>query len=102
LCRTAFPWVTVENTGPSIPASALPRLFEPFQQIADQGTHAAGGLGLGLAVAKAIADAHDALVTAHARQGGGLRVEVAFPSANCAVWSRTQVLRAHQRGDSRA
>lgn len=79
-------WVTVENTGPSIPASALPRLFEPFQQIADQETHGAGGLGLGLAVAKAIADAHGALVTAHAREGGGLRVEVAFPSANCAVW----------------
>jgi signal transduction histidine kinase len=71
---------TVENTGPPIPVRELTRLFEPFHQVAEQGTHdGAGGLGLGLAVAKSVADAHDAGVTAHARLGGGLRVEVAFP-----------------------
>jgi signal transduction histidine kinase len=80
-------WFAVENTGPAIPARELTRLFEPFHQVADQETRdATGGLGLGLAVAKAVADAHDALVTAHARLGGGLRVEVAFPPADgCAA-----------------
>jgi signal transduction histidine kinase len=73
--------LTVENTGPPIPAGLLTRLFEPFQQITDHGPHAGGGLGLGLAVAKAVAEAHDAPITAHARPGGGLRVEVAFPPA---------------------
>ena len=75
-------WLTVENTGPPIPVGWLMRLFEPFQQITDHGPHPAGGLGLGLAVTKAVADAHDAHITAHARPGGGLRVEVAFPPAN--------------------
>jgi signal transduction histidine kinase len=73
---------TVENTGPPIPARELTRPFEPFQQLAAWNTRAAGGLGLGLAVVTAVVDAHDALVTARARPGGGLRVEVAFAAAN--------------------
>jgi hypothetical protein len=39
------------------------------------------GAGVGLAVVQAIADAHDAVVAAHARPGGGLRIEVGFPAA---------------------
>jgi signal transduction histidine kinase len=72
----------VANTGPLIPAGEVTRLFEPFQQLTGRNAPPAGGLGLGLAVAKAVADAHDALVTAHARRARGLRVMVAFPAAN--------------------
>lgn len=72
---------TIENSGRRIPAGALARLFEPFERLASSDAHAAGGLGLGLAVVKAVADAHGASVGARARPGGGLRVEVAFPSA---------------------
>ena len=38
------------------------------------------GVGLGLAIVQAIADAHDATVTAQARPGGGLGIDVAFPA----------------------
>jgi signal transduction histidine kinase len=69
--------ITVENTGAPIPADEIPRLFESFEQIDVSGARA--GLGLGLAVVKAIADAHGARVSAHVRSGGGLRVEAAFP-----------------------
>ena len=44
----------------------------------DQRTHAAGH-GLGLAIVQAIADAHMAILTAHARPGGGLDIQVRFP-----------------------
>jgi signal transduction histidine kinase len=71
--------VTIENTGTPISADELARLFQPFEQIHPPGPHA--GLGLGLAVVKAIADAHGAQISAHARPGGGLRLEVAFPLA---------------------
>jgi signal transduction histidine kinase len=67
----------IENPGRRIPASELGRLFEPFRQLPSQGGRDTG-LGLGLAVVTAVADAHAALVTASARVGGGLRVEVAF------------------------
>jgi signal transduction histidine kinase len=42
--------VTVENTGPSVPACALTQLFEPFRQMGGEGRRVAGGLGPGLAV----------------------------------------------------
>jgi signal transduction histidine kinase len=72
--------VTFENTGIPVPAGELARLFEPFEQIHPATTHA--GLGLGLAVVKAVADAHGAGISAHVRPGGGLRVEIVFPGVN--------------------
>lgn len=51
--------VEVRDTGPGVPADALERVFEPF---ARAGTSAAarsdGGAGLGLAIARAIVEAH--------------------------------------------
>lgn len=70
----------IENPGRRIAADEPARLFEPFQQ-GSADTCQAGGLGLGLSVVKAVADAHRAHVTARARPHGGLRVEVAFSLA---------------------
>jgi signal transduction histidine kinase len=39
-----------------------------------------GRVGLGLAIVQAIANAHDATVTAQARTGGGLGIAIAFPA----------------------
>jgi signal transduction histidine kinase len=66
----------ISNTGALIPARELPRLFQPFQRHGSP----AGGVGLGLAIVQAIAEAHDARITAHARPHGGLAIQVAFPS----------------------
>jgi signal transduction histidine kinase len=65
--------LSVANTGPVVPPGELPRLFQPFQRLAH-----GDGLGLGLAIVQAVADAHDATVSARARRGGGLGVDVAF------------------------
>jgi signal transduction histidine kinase len=73
--------IRVSNTGPVIPADQVDRLFRPFQQLGDQRTHAAGH-GLGLAIVQAIADAHKAILTAHARPEGGLDIQVRFPPRN--------------------
>ncbi len=75
-------FVAVENTGPRISTDELARLFEPFHQGPAQNASSAPGLGLGLAVVKAVADAHGAVVSARARRAGGLRVDVAFPTAD--------------------
>jgi signal transduction histidine kinase len=68
--------LSVANTGPPIPPAELPRLFQPFQRL---GSHA-DGMGLGLTIVQAVADAHGATVTARARRGGGLGIDVAFPA----------------------
>jgi signal transduction histidine kinase len=75
--------LTVANTGPLIPAGELQRLFQPFQRLALHPADTADGVGvgLGLSIVQAIADAHDATVIARARTGGGLGIDVAFPSA---------------------
>ena len=68
--------LAVANTGRRIPPAKLPRLFQPFERL---GSRADGG-GLGLAIVQAIADGHEAVVTARARTGGGLGIDVAFPA----------------------
>ena len=73
--------VTVANSGPTISAGELERIFQPFQRLEAARSVDANGLGLGLSIVKAIADAHHATITTRARPEGGLRVEVAFPTA---------------------
>lgn len=68
--------LSVANTGPLIPVGELRRLFEPFERLSS----GADGVGLGLAIVQEVANAHHATVTARARVGGGLGVDVAFPS----------------------
>jgi signal transduction histidine kinase len=72
--------LTVANTGPKIPASELERIFQPFQRLDPARTSNGNGLGLGLSIVKAIADAHNAGITTDAPADGGLRIEVSFPS----------------------
>jgi signal transduction histidine kinase len=70
--------VVVTNTGPTIAAHQIDRLFEPFQRL--DGTRAAddGHHGLGLSIVRAIAVAHNAELTATPHAGGGLLVTVRF------------------------
>ena len=70
--------LSVANTGPPIPSGELQSLFRPFQRLAVRRTDSAEGAGLGLAIVQAIADAHDAYMTARARSGGGLEIHVSF------------------------
>ena len=72
--------LTIANTGPTIPASELDRIFQPFQRL-DGSRINSHGLGLGLSIVRAIADAHDATITAHAPADGGLHVQISFPAA---------------------
>ena len=71
--------LAVANTGPSVPATTIDRLFQPFQQLTADRTGRSEGLGLGLSIVQAIADAHDATITARPRPEGGLFIEVSFP-----------------------
>jgi signal transduction histidine kinase len=71
--------ITVRNTGPVIPPGDVDRLFVPFQRLHGQRTQHHGGHGLGLAIVRAIATAHGAVVTARAPVSGGLEVRVTFP-----------------------
>jgi signal transduction histidine kinase len=72
--------LSVTNTGAVIPPSEVGRLFQPFQRLSARRGQPAGH-GLGLSIVRAIATAHGATITARARPGGGLTVDVTFPPA---------------------
>jgi signal transduction histidine kinase len=74
--------VSVSNTGTLIPADEVDRLFQPFQRLGTERIRHANGHGLGLAIVRAIADAHGATITANARPEGGLDIAVSFPPAD--------------------
>jgi signal transduction histidine kinase len=71
--------ITVSNTGTLIPPGEVEDLFQPFRQLGTQRIRHGEGHGLGLAIVRAIADAHGAALTARARPGGGLEIAVIFP-----------------------
>jgi signal transduction histidine kinase len=69
----------VSNTGSEVAEHHVAQMFEPFERL-DGGRIGADGLGLGLSIVQAVAEAHDATVTATPREGGGLTVEIALPA----------------------
>jgi signal transduction histidine kinase len=79
--RDGRAFLTVANAGTTIPAGELERIFQPFQRLDAARTADARGLGLGLSIVKAIADAHNATITARPQPEGGLYIEVGFPAA---------------------
>jgi signal transduction histidine kinase len=72
--------ITVANSGHVVPADQIEGLFQPFQQAGGQRLRHTDGHGLGLAIVRAIAQAHGAQITASARSQGGLDIAVSFPS----------------------
>ena len=71
--------VEVSDTGVGIAPHALPRIFEPFEQGDASTTRAFGGLGLGLAISRALVEGHDGRLTAAsegAGRGATFRVEL--------------------------
>jgi signal transduction histidine kinase len=69
---------TVDDDGPGIPADALPHVFERFYRV-DLARSRQPGAGLGLAIARWIADLHGGEVTLRARAVGGTRALVTLP-----------------------
>jgi len=80
--------LSVSNTGPAVPAAAVDRLLRPFQRLGADRTGHAEGLGLGLSIVQAIAQAHGAALVVRPQPGGGLRVEVSFPHQTPVVRER--------------
>jgi len=73
--------VEVDDEGPGLPEHELESAFEPFHRLEASRSRNTGGIGLGLAVVRAIARAHGGDVSLANRDCGGLRARVCLPLA---------------------
>ena len=71
--------LTVADTGIGIPAADLPHVFERFYRADSARSPQTEGVGLGLTLAKWIADRHGATIAAASAEGLGSALTVVFP-----------------------
>jgi signal transduction histidine kinase len=78
--------VSVQDTGPGVPPAERERIFERFTQLDSGATRQAGGVGLGLYIARQLANAQggELLATDPADAGQGARFELRLPMAELA------------------
>jgi PAS domain S-box-containing protein len=69
--------IEVSDRGPGIPPEELPHIFERFYRGEDSSEER--GAGLGLAIAKSIAEAHGGSLEIESHPGGGTRVSLRLP-----------------------
>ena len=71
--------VSVQDSGPGIPAESLTAIFEKFHQGNDKGAHTRPGTGLGLAIAKNIINSHGGEIWAESQLGQGSKFCFVLP-----------------------
>ncbi|MGH7024136.1 MAG: ATP-binding protein, partial [Caulobacteraceae bacterium] len=81
--------VEIEDNGPGIAEDQIERAFEPFHRLETSRNRDTGGIGLGLAVVRAIARGHGGDVFLASRAEGGLRAQVRLPLALSGARSTT-------------
>ncbi len=71
--------LTVDDSGPGIPAGSRHRVFERFERLDARG---GDGVGLGMSIVQSVVVAHQAIIRLLESPLGGLRVQVRFPAAD--------------------
>ena len=72
--------VQVDDNGRGIPAKDIDHLFERFYRVDNSGNREVGGSGIGLAIAKEIADMHDGVISVTSTFGQGATFILSLPT----------------------
>lgn len=73
--------IRIRDAGPGIPADQQAKVFEPFYRIETSRSRESGGTGLGLTIARNIAEQHSASLMLANHVDGGLEVTLSVPGA---------------------
>ena len=71
--------IVVEDEGPGIPQEELGRVVQPFYRLENSRSPETGGVGLGLAITRSVAEAHGGSLVLSNRPEGGLHASIALP-----------------------
>ena len=71
--------LVVEDNGPGIPEDRIAAMLEPFTRGEASRNRETGGAGLGLTLARAVAEQHGGTLVLANRPEGGLRAEIRLP-----------------------
>ena len=72
--------IRIADNGPGLPEDQVARVFEPFVRLETSRSRDTGGVGLGLAIARTIVQAHGGEITLTNRPEGGLVATVQIPA----------------------
>lgn len=77
--------ITFSDTGKGMSSAEAKIAAAPFVQAKGEIKSEAGGLGLGLAIAKALVDLHGGRLSITAKQGAGTKVSLSLPACSAAT-----------------
>jgi signal transduction histidine kinase len=71
--------IRIDDDGPGIPENELARVVQPFYRLEGSRSRDTGGMGLGLAIAASVVEAHGGELQLANRKAGGLRASIMLP-----------------------
>ena len=71
--------ICIEDSAPSVPDAALPKLFERLYRVDESRSRLSGGAGLGLSICETIVQAHQGSMVASHSALGGLAITISLP-----------------------
>jgi signal transduction histidine kinase len=71
--------IRIRDAGPGIPGAELARVFDPFYRVETSRSRESGGTGLGLTIARNIAEQHGGSITLANHPEGGLEATLMLP-----------------------
>jgi two-component system phosphate regulon sensor histidine kinase PhoR len=72
--------IEISDTGIGIDPMSLERIFEPFYQVDISSTRTAGGIGMGLTLAKGIIESHGGEITVESQVNEGSTFTISLPA----------------------
>lgn len=79
-CNPNATTIEIIDHGPGIPEEQLEAIFQPFYRLEQSRSTETGGSGLGLSIAKQLADANNIQIRLHSRVGEGTTALIILPS----------------------
>ncbi len=77
--------IKIQDEGPGLPESELEKVFDPFYRTEHSRSRETGGTGLGLTIARSVAEAHGGRLVLFNRPEGGLEVRLTLSRLGAAI-----------------